>query len=350
MNRIVTSPPVIAAASIILFTVLACNIGTPRPGSGPEGSVPAPAASGAPGGGPPPTSPPVTHLVQPVQLPTDRNNHAGDYDSSTTARQNEAPGGDRFAFDLFERPFNANAMDVYFPEIDILDALVYSDATWVYANLVLRGPDKEGRFSGRYAVELDTDLDGRGDWLILAQAPASTTWSTDGVGAWEDANNDVGGKLTIEADSHGGDGYETSVFDAGQGRDPDTAWARISPDDGHSVQLAFKKALIGNPAQYLVGAWAGHDQLNPSLFDLNDRMSAEQAGSPIRDFATYPLKQLPEIDNTCRMSVGFAPTGREPGVCPVEPKKLQGCQLTAEMCYAQGMDYDSRNCKCVVFG
>lgn len=344
MNKVVKSPPVLAATLIGLLAILACNFGVQPPGPAAEPSVPAPVS------GPPPTAPSVTHLVQPVQLPVDRNNHAGDYDSSTTASKHVAPGGDRFAFDLFERPFNANTMDIYFPYLDIQDAIVYSDATWIYMNIVLKGTDKDGHLPGKYAAEVDTNLDGRGDWLIVVGAPASTTWSTEGVQAWQDAYHDVGGGKPIVADSHPGDGYETLAFNQGNGNDPDVAWARISPEDAHSVQIAFKKALIGSPASYLVGAWAGADQLNPAWFDLNDHMNAEQAGSPIRDFATYPLKQLPELDNTCRMSVGFQPKGTEPGVCPLPPSSPQGCQLTAQMCYNQSMDFDSRNCQCVPFG
>ena len=33
--------------------------------------------------------------------------------------------------------------------------------------------------------------------------------------------------------------------------------------------------------------------------------------------AQYPLKQLAELDNTCRWSVGFTPDGTEPGLCHI---------------------------------
>jgi len=40
---------------------------------------------------------------------------------------------------------------------------------------------------GNYGVELDLDVDGRGDWLVLASKPTST-WSTLGVRVWQDTD------------------------------------------------------------------------------------------------------------------------------------------------------------------
>ena len=60
---------------------------------------------------------------------------------------------------------------------------------------------------------------------------------------YQDANGDVGGKKPVvsEAPPQSGDGYETLVFDQGQGSDPDAAWARVDPNDPSSVQIAFKR-------------------------------------------------------------------------------------------------------------
>ena len=75
----------------------------------------------------PPTEIPIQHQAIPVALPADRSSHAGDYDSSTSASKKSSAGGDRFTFGRFERPFNANTMDKYFPSLDIVDTFVYQD-------------------------------------------------------------------------------------------------------------------------------------------------------------------------------------------------------------------------------
>jgi hypothetical protein len=252
-----------------------------------------------------------------------------------------APGGDTFVNDLYERPFNTNTMDTYFPYIDIVDTQGYLDDTWGYATITLSGADANGKLSGKYGVELDLNRDGRGDWLIIASNPASTDWSTQGVQAWKDANGDVGGTIPIVADkASNGDGYETLVFDQGKNTDNlDGAWVRISPDDNKTVTLAFKLSMLGNPKSYAIGAWAGTD-LNPGSFDVNDHMTHIQAGDPNPKLQLYPLKNLSEIDNTCRLAVGFAATGKEPGLCqtliikrsPDQPPPPKVCQDPAGRC------------------
>jgi hypothetical protein len=334
MKKVPASSPVFAAFLVVLLTALACNMGA-QPTAAIDPTQPTPVAGQS-------ATPSVTHVVQPGELPAERTNHAGDQDSSTTAYAHHAPGGDRLSIDQIERPFNADKMDVYFQDLDIQDVTIYEDDTWIYVNIVLKGPDANGHFSGRYAAEVDTTLDGRGEWFVMATAPASTTWSTDGVQAWGDQNHDVGGSKPIWADKQSeGNGYDDLLFDSGQGNDPDAAWARLSPQDPNSVQLAFKKSLVGNPADYLLGAWTGTGQLNPAAFDLNDHFTNEQAGSPLPDFATYPLKQLPELDNTCRMSVGFEATGQEPGVC--QSTVNTSCEKSCPQYYIQ---YPYPDCRC----
>jgi hypothetical protein len=109
------------------------------------------------------------------------------------------------------------------------------------------------------------------------------------------------------------------VFDAGTGTDPDTAWARISPADPKIVQIAFKSTLINDANKFTWGAWTMNDSmLNPGWFDYNDHFTNAEAGSPLVELTQYyPIKALAEVDNTCRWSVGFIPTGDEPGICPV---------------------------------
>jgi hypothetical protein len=294
----------------------------------------------------------VQHQLIPGELPTERSSHAGDYDSSITADQQRAAGGDRFTFGQFERPFNADTMDTYFPYLDIQDTTIYQDDTWVYAVIDLKGADANGGLPGRYAVELDLNKDGRGDWLVIVTHPASTGWKSDGVQVFTDKNGDVGGTLVVNADKQvsSGDGYETMVFDSGHGGDPDAAFARIAPDNPQAVELAGKRALFGSVKAYLAGVWAGADDLSPALFDLNDHFTHDQAGEAEKELEYYyPIKALSQVDNTCRMAVGFQATGSEPRVCPV-PGVPGSCKPPAQGCDASsGWHWDKSACCCAYY-
>ncbi len=241
------------------------------------------------------------------------------------ATRKQVSGGDVFVQDLYERPFNANTMDKYFPYLDIVDTQGFMDSTWGYATITLAGNDPNGALPGQYAVELDLNKDGRGDWLIRASSVTSTQWSRNGVQAWKDTDGDVGGAAILAADNsaQGGDGYETLVFDQGKGTLTDGAFARIKPDDPKTVEIAFKLAMLGNPTSYTMGAWAGTN-IDPTKFDYNDHMTHAQAGSPNRGDTLYPIKALAEIDNTCRLAIGFTPTTNIPGLCETVQKKVGG--------------------------
>lgn len=299
-----------------------------------------------------PSGPPTQSPNAPVDLPSKRLDQAGDVNSSSMATKKGVSGGDVFSQGLYERPFNANKMDTYFPYIDIIDTQGFKDNTWGYATITVAGADKNGALSAQYAVELDLNKDGRGDWLIRASAPSSTTWSTQGVQAWKDTNGDVGGSIPMVADQNptGGDGYETLVFDQGKGNLTDGAWARISPSDPKTVQIAFKLSMLGSPASFAMGAWAGTD-INPAIFDYNDHMTHIQAGSANQGDGVYPIKALSEIDNTCRIAVGFTPNGSEPGLCknikpaspagPAAPTAVPGCPNVCNYGYYPG------SCMCI---
>jgi hypothetical protein len=301
---------------LLVMAALACGINStpPTPTSAPTSN----SADSSNVAASVPTSAPVAvqQGVAPVSLPEKRSDQASDIDSSVDAAKKRVPGGDSFVNGLYERPFNANTMDTYLPYIDIVDTQGYKDDAWGYATITLSGADANGNLPGKYGVELDLNRDGRGDWLILASKPASTDWSTQGVQAWKDTNGDVGGIIPMVADKAStGDGYETLVFDQGKdSNNPDGAWVRVSPDDNKTVILAFKLSMLGNPKSYAMGAWAGTD-LNPATFDLNDHMTHIQAGDPDPGLQLYAIKGLAEIDNTCRLAIGFASTGKEPGLC-----------------------------------
>jgi hypothetical protein len=269
----------------------------------------------------PPSDIAIQHVTIPADLPTGAFNTAGDFDSSKALG-----GGDRFTFGLFERPFNENTMDVYFSQLDIVNTLVYQDETWIYGILALQELTASSSQNEKYAVELDTDLNGKGDWLIISDKPASTDWTVKGIKAYQDVNQDVGAGFASRTDDNqpAGDGFETLQFDQGQGDDPDTAWVRISSNDPNTIEFAIKKSSLGSPDRFLFNMWAGTSLLDPLLFDINDHFTHEQAGAADPGFEFYyPIKEVAEIDSSCRIAVGFQPTGKEPGLCksliPVRP-------------------------------
>jgi hypothetical protein len=244
-----------------------------------------------------------------------------DSDSSVTAAQHHPQGGDYFNINLFERPFNTNTQDTYFPQVDILQTSMLNGSPWVYGSITLKGTDPAtNQLNATYALELDLNMDGRGDLLVVANNPAQGDWSPDGVQVFQDANHDVGGNVALQAEvAPQGNGYEQKVFDAGQGADSDLAWARVDPAQPNVVWFAFKSALINSTYKWMWGAWAQYGGLHPELFDYDDHFTLAQAGNPMPGNANYPLKALAEVDNTCRWAIGFTPTGSEPGLCPLAP-------------------------------
>ncbi len=305
-----------------------------------------------------PTSQPVAiqHQIIPVGLPDQQSGQAGDFDSSKVLENKSSIGGDRFTYGRFERPFNSNTMDVYFSQLDIVDTKVSQDDMWIYGSIVLKELNSSSAIASKYAVELDTDLDGKGDWLIIANKPESTDWTVNSVQVYEDANNDVGSELPMLSDENSakGDGFESLVFDQGQGSDTDAAWVRLSPNNANLVEISVKQSVIGNPKKYLINMWAGTSLLNPALFDLNDQFSHEQAGAADNGLQYYyPIKEVYEIDNSCRMAVGFQATGNEPGLCEVlipisdsNAPPAAGCTLTQASC--GNYSFNAADCCCRV--
>ncbi len=170
-----------------------------------------------------------------------------------------------------------------------------------------------------YAVEIDHDLDGRGDILVVVDRPTSIEWSMEGVSVHQDLNKDVGGATILRPDaSYQGDSYDHTLFSIENLTDPDMAWARVSPGSPFTVVLAFKKSIV--PRNYFVwGVWAAETLLDPALFDLHDHFTAQEAGSPYQSHSTYPLAAVNLVDNTCREIYNFEPTGSIRGLC-VQPE------------------------------
>jgi len=225
--------------------------------------------------------------------------------------------GDNLNINLLERPFTANEMD-YQPYLDIIKVEIGEGAEWIYVILHLEAePPVDAE--AYYAIEIDLDRDGRGDWLISGRVPASEGWTTDGVTVWRDSNDDVGGftPMRAEAPLSGIDGYDERVFNAGIGDDPDAAWVRRAPTFPQRVQLAFKHSLIGSASTFLWGGWSEAAVNEPAWFDYNDHFTLAQAGSPAIGNDHYPLAELYSLDNTCRWTYGFEPTSDYPGLCPL---------------------------------
>jgi hypothetical protein len=263
-------------------------------------------------------SPTVIQLNQPGAVPSKPDSQLRDNDSSATASALRANGGDNYNLNLFERPFNGGEMNIYYPDIDIIRASITQDRQWLYATLTMAGPRGDGLY-GNYGIELDLDVDGRGDYFISTLTPGKD-WSTNGVRIWRDQNGDVGNALPYVSDPPQlGDGYETLVFDSGSGDAPDLAWSRIDPNNPNSIQIAFQRKIINADPVFAWIAWASRDPFKPAWFDYNDHFTFDQAGSPLTELLMhYPLKALAGVDNTCRAEVGFNARGQT-GFCQADP-------------------------------
>jgi len=313
--------------AVVLLSLSAC-VSVPAPpvqvpgggGGGNGGASPSLPTALPPLPAAPVDAPGIQHEQVPGALPQNTSGRAGDHDSSVTANEKRAPAGDSFTLGRFERPFNADPMDVYHSYIDIIYTVVYLDSDWVYASITVKDDGTGKSLDGKYGFEIDVDLNGGGDWLVFVSKPSSTEWTTDGVQVWYDANNDVGGTAKSQTDSppFRGDGFEQKMFGDGDGDDPDLAFARIAPDDPYTVHLAVKRSILRGNSQFMVGMWAGNALFDPALFDHNDYFSHDEAGSSVVELEFYyPAKAVHELDNACRIPVGFIPTGDLPGMCPL---------------------------------
>ena len=290
-------------------------------GEGPSGPPPAtiPAATEA---APPPTdtplvpTPTVAHVVFPAN-PGGTTSFMTDRSSAALAGERRSIG-DNLDTNLLERPFTANVMD-YRGYLDINRGELSIGAPWIYVTFYLEQVPPAGT-PAFYGVEVDIDIDGRGDWMIVGAAPPTTDWTTNGVRVLRDTNNDVGAAHPMTSDApSGGNGYDELVFDQGQGSDPDAAWIRLAPGSATQVQVAFKYTVIGSPNTWTWGVWADEGINKPEWLDYNDHFTAAEAGSPTSGTSNYPIKALAAVDNSCRWAVGFTPIGTEPGICPVPP-------------------------------
>jgi hypothetical protein len=338
----------------LIILTLACGLpSATSTESTPSDTTEAPATESAP-----PTEFAIQHTTIPVNLPSEQSGEAADFDSSKVLTNGTLVGGDRYTYGRFERPFNADTMDVYFSQLDIVNTEVFQDETWIYASIVMKELTASSSANEKYAVEIDSNLNGKGDWLIIGLKPVSTDWTVNGVQIFQDANKDVGLELPTLTDQEAigtSDGFETKVFDQGQGNDPDSAWIRISPNNPSIIEFAIKQSAIESPQKYLINMWAGTGLLDPANFDINDKFTHEQAGAADAGLQVYyPIKAVAEIDSSCRMAVGFQPTGEEAGLCEIFRPQVEnpplGCQATDREIFACNSDpygtWNAGTCSC----
>lgn len=282
-----------------------------------------------------------------------------DVESAATAPEKRAPYGDSYDINLFERPFLQDM--TYVPDLDIRFFSLSEDEQWIYFSFKLTSSNPNNSLGINYGVEVDKNLDGYGDFIILATAPFTNDWATDYVKIYADNNTNTAGISPIRSDApFSSDGYETLVFDGGQlnNSDPDIAWVRTTNETYATLQFAIKKTFIGPTFMYGVFADAGLKDI--SKFDYVDQFTEAEAGSPVRAKNTYPLKAVFAIDNTCWQAYGFQPNMFEPKICPeiVQPSNNSGnpdtpagCPLTLAICQNQSYcNVDLVTCQCIVCG
>lgn len=266
----------------------------------------------------PTPEPEIVHLMLPDGPGDAFNSFLTDFNSIDYAEEG-ITYGDQFFMNRYERPFTVEMVE-YRGYLDIIRVDLDFSPPWFYLNVHLADdlPESSGAL---YAVELDLDVDARGDYLIQAPLPpASGDWTVEGVTVREDSNEDVGGEVPLITEElpedQQGDGFDLVIFDSGQGEDPDLAWVRRHPEDAKILQFAFKSDLAENTG-FLWNVWADEGLRDPSLADYNDRFTFEQAGSPYPEHQFYPIQEISLLDSTCRSWYGFEPEGNEVGLCQV---------------------------------
>jgi hypothetical protein len=270
-----------------------------------------------------------------------------DSDSSLRASEKRVLSGDNFNNNLFERPFTSEEM-FYQPDLDILTVDFAEDELFFYFTIRMKDVHPEaGELTGFYGIEFDRTLTGRGDLLVFTDDPGAT-WSAQKVTIYIDENVDVGGTQPLIPDTgHEGSGYDgLRIMQGGE-----AAFTRLDPADPQAVQFAISRSLLGDPEQFLWGGWADNGIKNPAAFDYNDLFNFSEAGSPFRDNSEYPVKELFNVDNTCRLPYGFPQGGNIPGMCknaPPPTEKTTGNPGSScpywEWCYPVG---DQIVCVCV---
>lgn len=262
-------------------------------------------------------SPTPTTELEHVSIPDEpANNPAWFPDSSSLIYASLGYStADDFNNHPLERPFTAEAME-YVGYTDIKRAEISSVRNFIYISIGIEMPPPDDAMV-YYGIEIDADEDGRGDWLVYAQATTDTEWTIADVQIYYDEDGTVGGPSPVKSNPGiPGNGYEVLLFDSGYlTDDPDMAWTRRDPTRTNYIQIAIKSSVIENDKRFLWSVWADAGPMQPGWFDYNDHFTLEEAGSPIQNAPDYPLRELALVDSTCRWPFGFNARGDEPGYC-----------------------------------
>jgi hypothetical protein len=234
-------------------------------------------------------------------------------------------GCDNWEINRYERPFNALSQDEYYPDLDIQNAYFGRDSDWYYLRIILFDPQPATEYlAGTYAIEMDLNVDGRGDLLVMVSEPgkeAGEKWSSHGVQIWADSNNDVGGEHpNIPEELDLADGYDTLLFDQGVGDDPNGAWARVFMTRSAYVELAFKNHYLKEDIAFKWWVWSGYEAYSPDLFELHDFYSLEKAGVPHTGMEFFPVNEIFALDSSCPNMWGAKPNLAELDYCFTEVK------------------------------
>jgi len=350
---------VLTVLLVLLLAACSGNKATPMPTVAPTSPPPTAASAPTPKALAQPTSQPI-----PTPLPTTAAAFYGltqqvkdqqytampDYPSGLLAfptRKGFDPrGGDAYAINVYERPFSSQTQQNYYPDLDITLATLVAHQDWYILGLRLYGL-REGANApqGDYALEMDLNRDGRGDWLVRVKGPLTAQqWQEKGVEVRRDANGDVEGQQICGSDApFQGDGYETVVYDGAQQK-RGLAWAMWTwekPDEQSVplVLLAIHKSVFNAQIEgFLWQAWADSGVRDPQRMVLHDAYTLSQAGEPYTRSPNYPIKAVAEVDSTCRAAFGFEPTGDEPCLCTGE--EWFTVATTAETCQIKPPPYD----------
>jgi hypothetical protein len=231
---------------------------------------------------------------------------------------------DRWQDNRYERPFNAERQDIYYPDVDILFSAFGQSGDWFFTRIALNSLRPGGQtLMGSYAVELDTDKDMRGDFLIVGtpQISSDQSWNPNGVQIWYDSNNDVGNHLPGQPDGpYKGDGYDELLLDSGQGKNPGMAFMRVGEKYGHPyLELAFETRLVGDPDSFYWWTWADEGVRQPGSFDYHDAFDLQAAGEVYVRSQYFPAKSIADVDNTCIDSYGTEPPIGDSHFCRGDP-------------------------------
>jgi len=343
--------------AVLIIAILACNAaptGAPvaQPQILPTGSTVATSAPMTATADVPTASPTVAvvHTQIPSMSPPG-GTLIYDVDSSLTASEKRAPYGDSYNINRLERPFMQDM--TYISDLDIVTYSVIQDDTWFYVSIKLTGKDPNNSLGINYGVELDTNHDGFGDFIIWAQPPYTSTWDTANVKIFADKNHNTAGLSSDKSDAPFiADGYEAQIFNGGVGdADPDMAWVRTNVGADSTLQFAFEKSWSGTI--FMLGVIADAGLKDVTKLDYVDRFTEEEAGSPVKGKKYYPLKALFAVDNTCQEAFGFNPTGDESKLCPrpdakatKQPDSLSGCQPPNGKCPSGYYWWPAPHCAC----